>query len=84
MTIHVRSRPHLTQTLRFSTYTPNAADRDVAGIWARAGNHIDGKALLSAPEQGSILCLDTSQASDKQSDRDREKTLWSTQLNGTV
>lgn len=43
---------------------------------------MDGRALLSAPEQGSILCVDTSDESSKKSSQDR--TLWSTELNGTV
>ena len=84
LNIHARNSPDLLQTLHFSTFTPNAGDRDIQSIWYRA-NHPDGRAIMGMPEDGSVVCFNLTEAEQPANgNEDSSKTLWSTQLEASV
>lgn len=80
----MRGRPSLSQTLHFSTFSPNAADRDIADLWLRRGEYVDQRVLMGMPEEGSVICFNGSH-SDIGSRRDQQdRTLWINKLGVTV
>ncbi|SPO35666.1 related to IRE1 - protein kinase [Pseudozyma flocculosa] len=79
LNIHSRNSPELLQTLHFSTFAPNAGDRDIQSIWYRA-DHPDDRAILGMPEDGSVVCFNLT-SSDAEDDK---KTLWMSDLRASV
>lgn len=82
LTIHLRGRPTLSQTLRFSTFAPNSADRDISAIWSREGQSSDHRAVMGMPEEGTVVCFDAKGQASKQGDKDN--TLWISELGATA
>lgn len=83
LTIHLRGRPALSQTLHFSTFSPNSADRDIAELWLSRGFSPDKRTMIGMPEESSIMCFDSSQLSVKPSEQN-DRTLWISELGATV
>lgn len=83
LTIHLRGRPTLSQTLHFSTFAPNTADRDIASLWLSREGSGDHRVVMGMPEEGSIVCFNTTQHESHSSDR-QERTLWINDIGVTV
>ncbi|SNX85150.1 related to IRE1 - protein kinase [Melanopsichium pennsylvanicum] len=87
LNIHSRSSPEALQTLHFSTFAPNAGDRDVQILWTQA-DHPDQRAILGMPEEGSVVCFNLTEAdrANRQGARSDESTraLWSSELRASV
>ncbi|MCO5565342.1 hypothetical protein L7F22_019015 [Adiantum nelumboides] len=83
LTIHLRGRPALSQTLLFSTFSPNSADRDIAELWLSRGFSPDKRTMIGMPEESSILCFDSSQPTIKPNEQ-KDRTLWIKDLGATV
>lgn len=87
LNIHSRNSPEALQTLHFSTFAPNAGDRDVQILWTQA-DHPDQRAIFGMPEDGSVVCFNltevdrASRASDVSDDAHR--ALWSAELRASV
>lgn len=87
LNIHSRSSPEALQTLHFSTFAPNAGDRDVQILWTQA-DHPDQRAILGMPEEGSVVCFNLTEA-DRQSRHGSSgdqnmRALWSAELRASV
>ncbi|KAI3479926.1 hypothetical protein L1887_57913 [Cichorium endivia] len=87
LNIHSRSSPEALQTLHFSTFAPNAGDRDVQILWAQA-DHPDHRAILGMPEEGSVVCFNLTEA-DRASRHgasrdDGTRALWSSELRASL
>ncbi|SAM84556.1 uncharacterized protein UBRO_05840 [Ustilago bromivora] len=87
LNIHSRSSPEALQTLHFSTFAPNAGDRDVQILWTQT-DHPDHRAILGMPEEGSVVCFNLTEA-DRQSRHGASgeqdtRALWSTELRASV
>ncbi|SPO28568.1 related to IRE1 - protein kinase [Ustilago trichophora] len=87
LNIHSRSSPEALQTLHFSTFAPNAGDRDVQILWTQA-DHPDQRAILGMPEEGSVVCFNLTAAGraprgDSPND-DTTRALWSSELRASV
>jgi serine/threonine-protein kinase/endoribonuclease IRE1 len=82
LTIHLRGRPTLSQTLRFSTFAPNTADRDISALWSREGLSSDHRAVMGMPDEGTVVCFDAKSQASKQ--RDKDNTLWISELGATA
>lgn len=89
----MRATPSLSQTLRFSTFAPNAADRDVQALWTRMHGGLvgtkngDARVMLGMPEDGSIVCFNTSAAQQEAGaggQGNAGRTLWTSELGATV
>ncbi|KAN0061132.1 bifunctional endoribonuclease/protein kinase ire1 [Thecaphora frezii] len=80
LNIHSRNSPELLQTLHFSTFAPNAGDRDIQSIWYRA-DHPDDRAIMGMPEDGSVVCFNLSSSVAEEDD---SKTLWMSDLRASV
>lgn len=87
LNIHSRNSPEALQTLHFSTFAPNAGDRDVQLLWTQA-DHPDQRAILGMPEEGSVVCFnltETDRASRHEvANEDDTGVLWSTELRASV
>ncbi|KAJ1033950.1 hypothetical protein NDA16_000158 [Ustilago loliicola] len=87
LNIHSRSSPEALQTLHFSTFAPNAGDRDVQILWTHA-DHPDQRAILGMPEEGSVVCFnltETDRHSRHSSSGDQDaRALWSSELRASV
>ncbi|CEH14232.1 related to ire1-protein kinase [Ceraceosorus bombacis] len=87
LTIHSRADPSARQTLRYSTFAPNAADREVAAVWgaaspeARAASEPSSAdrppppptAIFGVPEDGSVICVNATTSPDSGSDESSEE-----------
>ncbi|UZJ53130.1 hypothetical protein CBS101457_002450 [Exobasidium rhododendri] len=82
LTIHLRGRPTLSQTLKFSTFAPNTADRDISTIWVEAGMSTDNRLLMGMPDEGTVVCFDAK--SDGARKKGQDNTLWISDLGATV
>ena len=57
LTVHVQDHPEATQSLSYSVYAPNHADRDIELLWNRLPQPVDDHALLAAPDDGGgVVC----------------------------
>ena len=87
LNIHSRSSPEALQTLHFSTFAPNAGDRDVQILWTQA-DHPDQRVVMGMPEDGSVVCFnltETDRASRSDGvDGQATRALWSTELRASV
>ncbi|TKY89973.1 hypothetical protein EX895_001271 [Sporisorium graminicola] len=88
LNIHSRSSPEALQTLHFSTFAPNAGDRDVQILWAQA-DHPDHRAVLGMPEDGSVVCFNLTEAdraarAGSTHDEHATPALWSAELQASV
>lgn len=87
LNIHSRSSPEALQTLHFSTFAPNAGDRDVQILWTQA-DHPDRRAILGMPEAGSVVCFNLTEADSKSnsnaSNDEQTRVLWSSELRASV
>ncbi|GAK66148.1 uncharacterized protein PAN0_011d4370 [Moesziomyces antarcticus] len=87
LNIHSRSSPEALQTLHFSTFAPNAGDRDVQILWAQA-DHPDHRAILGMPEEGSVVCFNLTEADRASrhgaSHDDGTRALWSSELRASL
>ncbi|CBQ68454.1 related to IRE1-protein kinase [Sporisorium reilianum SRZ2] len=87
LNIHSRSSPEALQTLHFSTFAPNAGDRDVQILWTQA-DHPDNRAVLGMPEDGSVVCFNLTEADRAArtgaADESATRALWSAELRASV
>ncbi|CDS81856.1 related to IRE1-protein kinase [Sporisorium scitamineum] len=87
LNIHSRSSPEALQTLHFSTFAPNAGDRDVQILWTQA-DHPDHRAVLGMPEDGSVVCFNLTEADRAArtgtADENATRALWSAELRASV
>lgn len=83
LTIHMRGRPALSQTLRYSTFSPNAADREIADLWLRQAEAPDARTIMGMPEEGTILCFNSSMAATSPREH-QDRTLWIREMGVTV
>ncbi|PKI85731.1 non-specific serine/threonine protein kinase [Malassezia vespertilionis] len=84
LTVHVRNDPEAVQTLRYSVYAPNNADRDVAALWESNPQH-DSRAMLASPETNAIMCFDMRLAKNpKRGAQPLPPLLWKHVLNSTA
>lgn len=86
LTIHLRGQPWLSQTLRYSTFTPDIAHRILATTWSQRVTTLDQRALLAMPEEGTVVCFNASTAfkSSTSDKKNRERSIWVTELGATV
>lgn len=59
LAIHAKHDPNLSQLLHLSLYSPNLADRDVLAAW-NSRDYPDPGRILVLPDEGSLVCLNTS------------------------
>ncbi|PWN46836.1 hypothetical protein IE53DRAFT_382586 [Violaceomyces palustris] len=84
LSIHSRNSPDLLQTLHFSTFAPNAGDRDIQAIWS-ASPHPDDRAIMGMPEDGTVVCFNVSDsAAPLEGDEQSAKTLWTSDLQASI
>ncbi|WFD29116.1 non-specific serine/threonine protein kinase [Malassezia sp. CBS 17886] len=86
LTVHVDSDPDAVQSLRYSVYTPNRADSDVAALWRRHAHPIDQRVVVACPEERTLICFDmrSVRALQRYPMQTMPPTLWTQQLNATV
>lgn len=58
LAVHVRNVPDALQTLHYSVYAPNSADKDMAELWAQHAGQLDKRGMLAAPEDHALVCFD--------------------------
>ncbi|PWZ03630.1 hypothetical protein BCV70DRAFT_154574 [Testicularia cyperi] len=90
LNIHSRNSPQALQTLHFSTFAPNAGDRDVQTLWLQA-DHPDQRAIMGMPEDGSVVCFNLTHSAaagetdyDAASPESQTQTLWTSDLRASV
>lgn len=87
LNIHSRSSPEALQTLHFSTFAPNAGDRDVQILWTQA-DHPDQRAILGMPEDGNVVCFNLTEADRASRSHgahdEASRALWSAELRASV
>lgn len=80
--VYTQNKPEAIQTLRYSTYTPNHADRDITTLWLQSNEPLDMRAVLAAPENNTIVCYDLRLARNphRRAKQPLPPVLWSTAL----
>lgn len=80
--VHVRHVPQAEQSVHYHVYTPNMADRDVVQLWHQMNQPADHRAILSSPENATLICFDLRLARNPQrhSMQPMPPVLWSVRL----